>query len=191
MTYNSNEYEQLEEIRKDLSYYMKTNHNCLVIWSDNTLQVPPKPYTTVSATSKIYEHQNHYDEQVDDVRYQVRSFKQTLSFNVRGVNTQVEFLRQPRELANTIRRWFLIYATPLLDKLNVAVVSIGEVGDRTTFLVDSYDYKVGFDVDLRMVQTDEYIKYAQGDETKENYDIIETVIVENEVNQETITITNK
>ena len=43
-----------------------------------------------------------------------------------------------------------------LDELGVAVASISKVGNRTSFLVDAYDEKWGFDVIIRYNETDQY-----------------------------------
>ena len=191
MRMNSDEYEQLAQIRRLLHAHMYKFFNCSVVWSNHTQKTPPKPYVTILPTSKVFINQNHYDEQVRYERYQVRQFHQTLSVNIYGKNDEVNMHAEPRRLANEIRRWFQIHGKYELEKLDVAVVNIGDTTDRTTYVVDSYDYKVGMDIVLRMVQTDSYIKYVQGEETEENYDIIETVIVTDEGNDRTVTINKK
>lgn len=175
--YNSEEYVQLEEIRKTLGAHMKRYFDVFVVWGNNGANVPPKPYVTVMPTLKQFENRDYYDNEIRNDRHQVRHFKQTLSFTIFGKDDVVNPHESARNVANAIRRWFNIHGKIVLKQLNVAIVEIGAVNDRTTFIVDSYDYKVGFDVTLRMVQTDSYAKLVQDNSDGKNYDIIETVVV--------------
>ena len=54
------------------------------------------------------------------------------------------------DLTNKVRQWFLFYGLDFIQSQNVAVVTVGDIENRTTFLVDSYEYKYGFDVQLRL-----------------------------------------
>lgn len=186
--FNSDEYSQIEEMRKHLHKHMHDFFSCPVLWASGTQEIPSKPYATVLPTSKVFVNKDHYDEQRQYERYQVRQFEQTLSINVYGKNDTVNMYAEPLRLASEIRRWFNIHGYYKLQELDIVLIDIGTVSNRTTYVADSYDYKVGFDVTLRMTQTDSYIKYVQGDETDENYDIIETVIVTDEGNNNDITI---
>ena len=81
----------------------------------------------------------------------IEEYRATLSFTFYA-DTNEEVI----ELAFLVREWFAFYGEEFLNKENVVVADIGNITDRTTFLVDSYEYKHGFDVQLRL--TDEQIK---------------------------------
>lgn len=64
-----------------------------------------------------------------------------------------------------------------LEDMNIVVTNLRAIENRTTFLVDSYDYKHGFDVQMR--GTDEqFFTRTHQDGTDVHYDWIETVEIE-------------
>lgn len=81
----------------------------------------------------------------------IEEYRTTLSFNFYA-DTEEETI----ELAFGVRQWFLFYGEEFLNEQNIVVAEIGNMENRTTFLVDSYEYKHGFDVQLRL--TDEQTK---------------------------------
>ncbi|MCM3413523.1 phage neck terminator protein [Metabacillus litoralis] len=91
----------------------------------------------------------------EDVTYQVtetnlekkrtEQYKQTVSFTFYGTDNETTI-----DLANKVRQWFLFFGEEFIQSKNITVVSIGNIQNRTTFLVDSYEYKHGFDVQFRL-----------------------------------------
>lgn len=172
--------EALKRIRLELHRHMDKHFGTSVIWSDRASTVLNKPYATIKVISTNPEFVDTRDdyrwEDGDRIKYQVRYYKQILSVTVYQEDDQREINMDSMKLSNEIRRWFEIYGKIILEQLDVVLVEVGNVSDRTTFLVDSYDYKRGFDVTLRMTQTDDHINYYQENDTHK-YDIIETVEV--------------
>jgi len=82
----------------------------------------------------------NYDEQ----------YLTTISFNVYADKNETTI-----DNAIKLRQWFLFVGQDYLQDNGVAVVNVGNIENRTTFLVDSYEYKHGFDVQIRMTQTAE------------------------------------
>ena len=75
----------------------------------------------------------------------------TLSFNIYS-NTHDDAY----EKAKQMRRWFENRSAEFCDEHNIAFASISDVTNRTTFLIDSYDEKYGFDVIVRYNDVDQY-----------------------------------
>ncbi|MET4562180.1 hypothetical protein ABIA69_003366 [Lysinibacillus parviboronicapiens] len=157
---------KIKAIRRQLASDCTTT----IIRADQTGDLPILPYATykiigdrkgtgredVSYVSKT--------DALEETRVEERNA--TISFNTYGTTHDNSF-----EVATKLRKWFVLGGPLYLDEWNVAIVSISDVQNRTTFLVDSYDEKWGFDVIIRYLDTDEHeIDY---------FDKVETEIIRN------------
>ncbi|WP_446662953.1 phage neck terminator protein [Geobacillus sp. CCR] len=123
-----------------------------IVQVNTTAPVPPLPYATYNITAPYTKDRgrpNVESEERADGLYlrQEDSFLVTLSFNVYTDKTETAI-----DQVNKLRRWFLFLGQTFLQDNGVAVVNVGNVENRTTFLIDSYEYKHGFDVQLRMTE---------------------------------------
>lgn len=59
--------------------------------------------------------------------------------------------------------WFKFIGYQVLKGNNLVVVNVGAIQDRTVFLTPDYEYRYGFDVELRTVHTIERIVDALKD----------------------------
>lgn len=138
-------------IRKQLA--ADTNHT--IIRADQPGAVPSLPYATYKIISDRKgtgrEDVSYISKEnaLEETRIEERNT--TISFNTYGTTHDNSF-----EVATKLRKWFVLGGPLYLDELNVAIVSISEVQNRTTFLVDAYDEKWGFDVIIRYMDTDEH-----------------------------------
>lgn len=89
------------------------------------------------------------DNALEETRFEERNI--TISFNCYGTSHDNSL-----SLATQLRKWFVLGGPIYLDELNVAIVGISDVQNRTTFLVDAYDEKWGFDVIIRYIDTDQH-----------------------------------
>lgn len=111
---------------------------------------PPLPHGVYNITSPYID-----DVGMEDVSYtnadsslqekMQGQYKITVSFNFYA-SSNFETI----DVAKQVRQWFLFFGQEFIQSQNIAVVSIGNIENRTTFLVDSYEYKYGFDVQLRL-----------------------------------------
>lgn len=138
-------------IRKEVA----VDSSLTIIRADQTGDIPTLPYVTYKIIGdrkgQGRENISHVDQpdSLIEKRTQERNF--TISFNTYGTSHDNSF-----EVASQLRKWFEGRGSFFLDGLGVAIVSISEVGNRTTFLVDTYDEKWGFDVIIRYNETDQY-----------------------------------
>lgn len=88
------------------------------------------------------------DNQLIEQRSQERNA--TISFNVFGISHDNAF-----EVAKQLRKWFEWRGSLFLDEINVALVSVSAVDNRSVFLIDAYDEKFGFDVIIRYSENDQ------------------------------------
>ena len=127
-----------------------------VIQANQTAPMPPLPYGVYNITSPYIDDVGMADVSYIDTgpslqKKQVDQYKQTISFNFFAVDNETTM-----NLAKQVRQWFLFFGEDYIQSQNIAVVSVGNIENRTTFLVDSYEYKFGFDVQLRL--SEELIK---------------------------------
>lgn len=126
-----------------------------IIRADQIGKLPPLPYATYKIIGDRKgigrENISHVDQPdaLVETRSQERNF--TISINTYGTSHDNAY-----EVATQLRKWFDGRGSFFLDGIGVALASISEVGNRTTFLMDSYDEKWGFDVIIRYNETDEY-----------------------------------
>ncbi|MGY4689344.1 phage neck terminator protein [Salibacterium sp. K-3] len=75
----------------------------------------------------------------------------TLSLTVHS-NTKDE----AQTVAGGLRRWFDFHAYYYLSSHNIVIRSVESMQDRTTFLETEHTHRVGFDVILRIPDTEQY-----------------------------------
>jgi hypothetical protein len=72
---------------------------------------------------------------------------ETISFNIFADDGD-----EAREKAVELHHWFIFTGTEYLEASEIAVRRMDNVENRTTHIVDHYEYKHGFDVQLRTVE---------------------------------------
>jgi len=151
----------IEAIRKQIIQ----DTGLLVIPANTGKAVPSLPYAVMNVTSPYIAERGHPNETTYEdesglyLKYD-EQYRSTLSFTIFAADNQTTM-----DKAKAIRHWFLFFGQEFIQEQNVAVVNVGNTEDRTTFLVDSYEYKHGFDVQLRL--SDELIKQIDWIETVE------------------------
>lgn len=138
-------------IRKQLS----DDTDLTIIRADQTGDIPKLPYATYKVIGdrkgvgqEDVSHVNKPDA-LSETRIQERNA--TISFNTYGTSHDNAF-----EVATQLRKWFEWRGSLFLDEINVAIVNLTDVTNRTTFLLDSYDEKWGFDVIIRYLDIEEH-----------------------------------
>lgn len=145
----------IESIKKIISQIYKDT-GIRIIQANQTANPPPLPYGVYNITSPYIKDRSRgslstYQEGEKVYQKHTEAFKMTISFNFYSETNETTI-----ELAMQVRRWFLFLGLDFIRDQNIAVVNIGNIENRTTFLIDSYEYKHGFDVQLRLA--DEQIK---------------------------------
>jgi hypothetical protein len=123
-----------------------------IIQANTTAPKPPLPYAVYNITSPYVKDRgqpNMTTQERDGELYlnYEEQYLTTISFNVYADKNETTI-----DNAMKLRQWFLFVGQQYLQDNGIAVVNVGNIENRTTFLVDSYEYKHGFDVQLRMTQ---------------------------------------
>lgn len=121
-----------------------------IIPANTTKPKPPLPYATYNIIAPYVKEVgigniSVYSDGGNTFQKQHEQYKITISFNVYSDTNESTI-----ELATKLRQWFLFLGSDFIKEQNVAVVNVGNIENRTVFLVDSYEYKHGFDVQLRL-----------------------------------------
>lgn len=163
----------IEIIRKQIH----KDTGVLVIPSNTKAKKPPLPYASINVTSPyikdVGQADIHVIEDAEGLKKQrSESYKFVFSINVYAT-TDAEAMR----LARDVRSWFYLTGESYLDGMNIVVTDLLNIENRTIFLVDSYEYRHGFDVQLRGSDNQFFTRVHQ-DGTDVHYDWIETVELE-------------
>jgi hypothetical protein len=126
-----------------------------IIQANTTAPKPPLPYAVYNITAPYVKDRGQSNiatrEEGEELYLQYEEqYLTTISFNVYADKNESTI-----DWAMKLRQWFLFWGQDFLQENGIAVVNVGNIENRTTFLVDSYEYKHGFDVQLRMTQTAE------------------------------------
>lgn len=117
--------------------------------------IPALPYATYNITSAYTKGTGREDISYHDTGTELVQKRSNEVTFILSVNSYAEDEETAIESANAIRKWFLFYADEFMREINAAVIDVGSIGNRTAFLVDSYEYKHGFDVQLRFTEIDD------------------------------------
>lgn len=193
----------IDKLQLALHKYMYKRYGCSVIFANSNADAPPKPYATINVLYVQPETFNEREGKVyiesDDKsglrkgwhKYKEVYEKIRVSITVYDKGSMTVVNLQAFELARRIQDWFSVYADIFLEEYNAVLTAVGEPTDRTTHIVDSYDYKVGFDIDVRRTRRKYNVPLYQDIDDEQNgdhnYDIIDTVIVTNERTGDEIT----
>jgi hypothetical protein len=126
-----------------------------IIQANTTAPKPPLPYAVYNITAPYVKDRGQPNVTARDegeelyLQYE-EQYLVTISFNIYADKNESTI-----DWAMKLRQWFLFWGQDFLQENGIAVVNVGNIENRTTFLVDSYEYKHGFDVQLRMTQTAE------------------------------------
>jgi hypothetical protein len=116
----------------------------------NTKNTPPAyPYGMYLVTSPYIRGTGkgvvtQYTDGIETFEKREEQYKFTVSLSFYGEDNETAIDR-----AMKVHQWFLFLGQAFITEKNLAVVSVGNIGDRTTFIVDDYEYKHGFDVQFR------------------------------------------
>lgn len=181
--------EFIYQLRVQLHRFMNANHGMSVIFSELNINEIPKPFATCKSYLTLDETDN-YNEDIITLRdfnsynkppgeYRRRYVFQNinLSFNIYDKGDDDRGNIESQRLAGAMRNWFKIYSELLFEETNSVLLNMTNVQDRTTFIVDSYDYKSGFDVTIRRTLEEFFVPLHQTDDDGSFYDTIETVVV--------------
>ncbi|MFJ7891299.1 LIC_12616 family protein [Lysinibacillus xylanilyticus] len=147
---------------------LATDTDLTIIRADQPGDLPKLPY----ATYKVLGHRkgvgqediSYRDEPNAHVEKRVEERNATISFNCYGTTHDNAY-----EIAEKLRKWFVRGGSFYLDEIDVVIIDVSEVDNRTTFLIDAYDEKWGFDVIIRYLDMDENeVDYFDKAEVKMN-----------------------
>lgn len=123
-----------------------------VIQANLTAPRPPLPFVVYNVTAPYIKGVGlpditSYEDETGFHFKHSEQYRVTLSFNGYTSNNETTI-----DLINKVRQWFLFMGRDFIEEQNVAVIEVGNIENRTTFLVDSYEYKCGFDVQFRLTE---------------------------------------
>lgn len=164
----------IEAIRKQIL----KDTGVLVVPANIIANKPELPFATINVTSPWIDDVGHadvfrYTDEDGAHMQRTEMYQMVLSINAYGVSDY-----HAMELAQRLRSWFVMKGEYFLEEeLNAVVVSRTNIENRTTFLVDSYENKHGFDVQIRTTDSERFVNHEQDGEGA-TYDWIEKVELE-------------
>ncbi|CAM4012640.1 LIC_12616 family protein [Mesobacillus zeae] len=136
-------------IIKEVIARIKLDTGVQIVKGNTIAPQPARPFGIYNLTSPYIKGRGRgavtqYKEGTSIFEKRTEQYKFTISFSFYAGNVETTI-----ESAYKVHQWFLFLGQGFIRDKNMAVVSVGNIQDRTTFLVDEYEYKHGFDVQLR------------------------------------------
>lgn len=141
---------KISEIRDSVIIPLHEFAGVPVIEQDDIGDQPTGPHATYKFTSAYIKDVGMGEEWAEETQstYTLNRremFKVTLSFNAYDMDSDESY-----DLATKLNEWFRFYGQELLESAGIAVVSVGNIENRDSFVVDEYERRNGFDVILRV-----------------------------------------
>lgn len=122
-----------------------------VVDTDNNHKKPKYPFYSYKITSFILDNNQsgaiHLEDKEEDIRQSLTlDSKFIISFNAFSDNVAEAY-------SKALKAWeiFKFRGRDELSKNNIVVVSTSDIQDRTIYIVDKYEYRYGFDIELRLI----------------------------------------
>lgn len=146
----------IETIRNQIVKGLYEHTGCLVVNTDNNERKPEYPFISYKITSLnlpsgeagAYTF-NYSKSKTEGFNYDLIEDIELQPQMVISLTVYDKSLAEAQELALECWEWFKLVGRQNLKDINVTVVEVSQIQDRTTHLVDYYEYKQGFDVNLR------------------------------------------
>ncbi|WP_051291495.1 phage neck terminator protein [Fictibacillus gelatini] len=138
---------------KEIIAQIKKDTGLQIVKANMTAPQPLLPYGVYNITSPFVKDRGKGSimQSPNGTEKRTEQYKFTISFNIFAVDNETTI-----DLAHKVHQWFLFLGQEFIQDRNMAVVSVGNIENRTTFLIDNYEYKHGFDVIFRA--TDEQVR---------------------------------
>lgn len=163
----------IKKLRKTLIKGIADETGLLVVQTDNNFKKPKYPYYSYKFTTMRQNtgeggvYKEDFDKSLDArFKYDVVT---TLEFQPKVIMSFNCYSDDEFEVEDYILKaweWFKLKGRRILSDENIVVVEVGDITDRTVFLVDNYEYRKGFDVEFRVLH-----EFSDRSETIENYKI--------------------
>ena len=146
----------IQTIRNVIVSGISKDTSLLVVDTDNSHKKPPYPYysykfTTLRKNSNEAGNLNYYFEKSTDERFR-NDYIEELSFQpsvVISFNSYSKDIVQCQENILKAWEWFKLKGKQELANNNLVVVDLSNIQDRTIQIADFYEYRQGFDVEIR------------------------------------------
>lgn len=141
----------LEEKIKYIRQLIYDDTGLFVVDTDNNHKKPKYPFYSYKITSFILDNNQagamHLEDKEDDIRQSmVLDSKLIISFNAYSDKV-------PEAYSKALKAWelFKFRGKEKLRLENIVVVTTGDIQDRTIYIADKYEYRYGFDIELRLI----------------------------------------
>lgn len=141
---------------KEIIARIKQETNISIVKGNTKSPQLPLPYGVYNITSPYIKGRGkgavtQYTNDSGTFEKRTEHYKFIISFSFFAIDNETTI-----ELAMKVHQWFLFIGQEFIQEKELVVISVGSIQNRTTFLVDDYEYKHGFDVQFSA--TDEQIR---------------------------------
>lgn len=148
----------IKKLRETFIRELSKETNLLIVQTDNNFKKPKYPYYSykfITLRQNVGEagvYKESFDKSLDSrFKYDVVN---TLEFQPKAIMSFNCYSDDEFEVEDYILKaweWFKLKGRRILSNENIVVVDVGDIADRTVFLVDNYEYRKGFDVEFRVL----------------------------------------
>ena len=148
----------IKKLRETFIKELNKETNLLIVQTDNNFKKPKYPYYSykfITLRQNVGEagvYKESFDKSLDPrFKYDLVT---TLEFQPKVIMSFNCYSDDEFEVEDYILKaweWFKLKGRRILSDENIVVVDVGDIADRTVFLVDNYEYRKGFDVEFRVL----------------------------------------
>ena len=132
----------------------------ITVDTDNNIKKPDYPYfsfkyTTLRQNSIEAGNKTYYFDKSENENFE-NDYVENISFNTKIImsfNAYSNDILECQEVALKAWEWFKHKSKTLFSDNGIKVVTVGNIQDRTAFLVEEYEYRQGFDIEFRVIHS--------------------------------------
>lgn len=148
----------IQKLRNLIVKGLKEDTGLICVDTDNPHKKPSYPFFSFKFTTirqNVGEAGVYEDDFVESLdkrfKYDVRTTATFQPKTILSFNCYSNDLVKSQEQILKAWEWFKLKGRRLLAHNNIVVVDVGNIQDRSIFLVDNYEYRQGFDVEFRVL----------------------------------------
>lgn len=129
--------------------------------ADNNRRQPKRPYATIKTLTELNaggqagNYSAKFVESADpQFKYDIKErldYQPTATLSLTAI---ADTEQEARQIAGKMSDYFKFVGRPRLDEINIVIVDVGDVGDRTALFADdiTHDYMYGLDIRIRYLR---------------------------------------
>lgn len=152
---------EIQRIKETIIADLFKSYDIRVVDADNDRRRPDLPYATIKTLTELNaggqagNYSAKFVESADpQFKYDIKErldYQPTATISLTAI---ADTEQEARQIAGKMSDYFKFVGRPRLDEINIVIVDVGDVGDRTALFADdiTHDYMYGLDIRIRYLR---------------------------------------